>query len=118
MVGLTALVTTTYRWSEARYTTRSDRPDAGRAEVLHIAFDRQLTIGEVEELLRADGARVIAGPDTTGVFGIAPVATADGHNAQQMHQLAARLRTDPRVRWVEPIDMDDTAPEKSPSRGQ
>ncbi len=117
MVGLTGLVTTTYRWSEARYGTRTDTGDTRRADVLHIAFDRQLTIGEVEELLRADGARVVEGPGTTGIFGIAPVATGE-RSARRLHQLADRLRTDPRVRWIEPIEMDDPAAEKSPSRGQ
>jgi hypothetical protein len=45
----------------------------------------------MEEMLRSAGARVVEGPGTTGVFGIAPVTAA------------ARLRADPRVRWVEPL---------------
>ncbi len=117
MVALTGLATTAYRWSEARYVTRTDASETHHPDVLHIAFDRELTIGEVEELLKADGARVVEGPDTTGIFGIAPVRRAGERSADvspQILQLAARLRADPRVRWVEPIDTDDIG---SPSRG-
>jgi len=38
-------------------------------------------------------------------------------NQQQLRRLASRLRADPRVRWVQPIDMDDTPPEKTPTAG-
>jgi len=118
MVGLTVLATTTYRWSEGRYSTVTTDPTRPPA-ILQVAFDRQLIIGEVEELLRADGARIVEGPDATGVFGIAPVATPGEQKAGQLPQLADRLRTDPRVRWVQPIEMDTpAAPEKSPTRGQ
>jgi hypothetical protein len=118
MVGITAMVATAYRWSEPLYVTKSDTPAETPGQgVLHIAFDRELTIGEVEELLRADGARVVSGPDATGIFGIAPVARAGGSENQPLLRLSDRLRTDPRVRWVEPIDTDDAAPRKSPGRG-
>ena len=118
MVGVTAMVATAYRWSEPLYVTKSDTPvAAGGQSVLHIAFDRELTIGEVEELLRVDGARVVSGPDATGIFGIAPVARAGGSAKQPLQRLSDRLRADPRVRWVEPIDTDDAPPEKSPGRG-
>jgi len=119
MVAMTALVAVAYHWSEARYVTVLDRSAAHPPQVLQIAFDRELTIGEVGKLLRADGARVVEGPDATGIFGVAPVAQPGEHelNQQQLRRLASRLRADPRVRWVQPIDMDDTPPEKSPGRG-
>lgn len=119
MVAMTAMVAVAYHWSEARYVTVLDPTAAHPAQVLQIAFDRELTIGEVEELLRADGAHVVEGPDTTGIFGIAPVAHAGDRDLnRQLRRLATRLRADPRVRWVQPIDIDDTStPEKSPGRG-
>lgn len=119
MVGMTALVAVAYHWSEARYVTVLDPTAARPAQVLQIAFDRELTIGEIEEALRADGGRVVEGPDTTGIFGIAPVAHSGDHDLQQqLRRLATRLRADPRVRWVQPIDIDDTStPEKSSGRG-
>jgi len=119
MVGMTAMVAVAYRWSEARYGTVTDHTDTRPPVVLHIALDRDLTIGEVEELLRADGARVVEGPGSTGIFGVTPVLRSGESSvtSQQMRQLHARLRTDPRVRWVQPIDdMDDAAPDESPSR--
>ena len=116
MVAVTGLVATTYRWSEPRYQTRTDASDARRPEVLHIALDRDLTIGEVEELLRADGARVVEGPGTTGIFGVTP-SSRTAATGRQLLDLAARLRADPRVRWVEPIDTDDATPDKSTPRG-
>jgi hypothetical protein len=120
MVAVTGLVATTYRWSEPRYFTRSDPAEARRPEVLHIALDRELTIGEVSELLRVDGARVVEGPGTTGIFGVTPVTLGPSQRGtdRQLLDLATRLRADPRVRWVEPIAMDPTRlPEKSTPRG-
>ena len=116
MVGITALVSSAYRWSEPRYTTRTDAVQERQQDVLHVALDRDLTIGEVEALLRTDGARVVEGPDASGIFGISPVRDAapapgsgaarahSAHTRRGMRELAARLRADPRVRWVEPID--------------
>lgn len=113
MVAVTGLVATTYRWSEPVYRTHTDAADARPPQVLHIALDRELTLGEVEELLRTDGARVIEGPGTTGIFGVAPVTRSRTETGRQLLDLAARLRADPRVRWVEPIGTDDSSPDKS-----
>ncbi|HEY0766590.1 MAG TPA: zf-HC2 domain-containing protein [Steroidobacteraceae bacterium] len=97
-IGVAALATTAYRWSQPSYHTYSvDVP--ATPGVLHVAFDRSLPIGEMEDLLRSAGARVVEGPGTTGVFGIAPVSPT----SHEMQALAARLRTDARVRWVQPL---------------
>jgi hypothetical protein len=70
----------------------------------------------MEEMLHSAGARVVEGPGTTGVFGIAPVtATArgiaeSGDVSPQLRALAARLSADPRVRWVEPLTGTDREP--------
>jgi hypothetical protein len=120
MVAMTGLVTIAYRWSESRFRTVTDMTDTRPPVVVQVAFDRRLTIGEVEELLRADGAHVVEGSGTTGVFDIAPVTHAGERPATAEHRLqdlAARLRTDPRVLWVQPIGIDDAVPEKSPTRG-
>lgn len=107
-IGLAAFATTSYRWSQPRYATHTAAA-RGTPGVLHIAFDRSLPIGEMEEMLRSAGARVVEGPGTTGIFGIAPVTAAargsaeSGEASPQMRALAARLRADARVRWVEPL---------------
>jgi len=107
-IGLAAFAGTAYRWSLPRYATHTTAA-GGTPGVLHIAFDRSLPVGEMEEILRSAGARVVEGPGTTGVFGIASVTAAARGSAQsgevgpQMRALAARLRADARVRWVEPL---------------
>jgi hypothetical protein len=105
MVGLTALISTAYRWSEPRYATLTDPAEVSHPGLLHIAFARDLTIGDVEELLSASGARVVEGPGSTGIFGVAPLSRAadDAAARAQILKLAGRLRIDPRVRWVEPV---------------
>jgi hypothetical protein len=82
--------------------------------VVHIALDRSLPIGEVEELLRTGGARIVEGPGSTGILGVTPVGVVAGQTAvasanKQLRALSARLRTDPRVLWVEPL-ADEATP--------
>lgn len=102
-VAVSTFAITAYRWSQPRYFTHT-APTATAPGVLHIAFERSLTIGEVEQLLLAAGARVVEGPDATGVFGVAPAAAgAPGESAAQLRALADRLRANARVRWIEPL---------------
>ena len=114
-IGVTTFAATAYRWSQPRYVTVTTAPRATPG-VLHIAFDRSLPIGEMEEMLHSAGARVVEGPGTTGVFGIAPLAATapgiaeSGDVSPQLRALAARLSADPRVRWVEPL----TGPDREP----
>ena len=107
VVGLAGIIATVYRSSQPIYTTHTDAAPA-TSNVLHIAFDRSVTIGEAEEVLRSAGARVVEGPDSTSIFGVVPNALYNGKTSparasQELHVLSARLRADPRIRWVEPI---------------
>jgi len=105
IVGFAGLAATAYRWSQPLYATHTAAFQAA-PDVLHIAFVPSLSIGEAGELLRSAGARVVEGPDTTGIFGVTPAAAgrADAESVSaQMRTLAARLRADQRVRWVEPL---------------
>jgi hypothetical protein len=116
-VGLGTFALTAYRWSQPLYVTHT-APAAAAPGVLHIAFERSLSIGEAEQLLIAAGARVVEGPDGTGVFGVAPVAAAaaSGASPAQQRELADRLRTDARVRWIEPLpDGERTAAAPGPA---
>ncbi|HUO20831.1 MAG TPA: zf-HC2 domain-containing protein [Steroidobacteraceae bacterium] len=103
-VALGTCALTAYRWSQPLYLTHT-APPASPAGVLHLAFDRSLAIGDAERLLLAAGARVVEGPDASGVFGVAPAAAAPTPPARaaQLRALAARLRADARVRWIEPL---------------
>jgi hypothetical protein len=92
-----------YRGLTPAYQVRSDAPVPGNGKVLHIIFVHTLTVSQVEELLRASGAQLAEGPvGEAGVFGVRPAYTS-GNAAQQLQGLAARLRNDQRVRWVEPL---------------
>jgi hypothetical protein len=109
---ITGMLATASRWSEPIYRTHTDAV-VSTPNVLHIAFDRSLTIGEVEEMLRASGARVVEGPGNTGVFGVTPMGIVSGQSnstgaKREMRVLSARLRADPRVLWVQPLAEDET----------
>lgn len=106
-VGLTFAAATAYHWSQPLYVTHTATAPAPAA-VLHIAFERSLPVGEVEEALRLAGARVVEGPDASGIFGVIPAGDAD-RGAQDLHRLAQQLRADARVRWVEPLSAADVA---------
>jgi Putative zinc-finger len=113
LVGVAGMMASAYQSSRAYYRTHSDATHVA-ANVLHIAFDRSVTIGEVEEALRSSGAHIVEGPDSTGVLGVAPGVRDSDRAApkrltEELRVLSARLRADPRVRWVEPI-ADDNSP--------
>jgi len=104
-VALGTLAASAWRWSQPLYVTHTAAVAAAPG-VLHVAFDRSLTLGATEQLLISAGARVVEGPDASGVFGIAPVAEAAspaGRQDAQLRALAERLRADGRVRWIEPL---------------
>ena len=116
-MGLGGVITTVYHWSDARYVTYTQDPPrlpdtAPNVRHIHISFNRSVTIDEAEAALRSNGARVVEGPDSSGILGIAPSAEQTN---QALRLLAERLRADPRVRWVEPVPGANTSP--PPSRG-
>lgn len=112
LVGMTGIVGAIYQASHPAYTTRTDTTHV-ESNVLHIAFDRSVTIGEAEEALRSTNAHIVEGPDSTGVFGVSP-GISDSRKvtpkraSQELRVLSARLRADPRVRWVEPVPGDNS----------
>lgn len=111
LVGMSAMLATAYRWSEPVYRTHTD-VSAVSPNVLHIALDHSLTLGQIEELLQADGARIVEGPGNTGVIGVTPNTLIAGQTSQpaanqQLRQLAQRLRSDSRVLWVQPLAAPD-----------
>lgn len=99
-IGLGGIAATAVRWSQPLYSTHTLAANSVPG-VLHIAFDRAVSIGQVEDILHAAGAHVVTGPDASGVFGVAP--TSPDAASAHMHALETRLRADARVRWVEPL---------------
>jgi hypothetical protein len=115
-VGLGGVITTVYHSSDPRYITLTQDPPRlpyVAPNVLHISFNRSVTVDEAEAALRSNGARVVEGPDSSGILGIAPSAEQTN---QALRLLSERLRADPRVRWVQPVPGDNTSP-LPPSRG-
>jgi Putative zinc-finger len=118
-VGLGTFAVTAHRWSEPLYATHT-APATTAPGVLHIAFERSLTVGDAERLLIAAGARVVEGPDASGILGVAPVAAAatPGDGAAALRALAERLRSEPEVRWVQPLAAEGPArASRPPPRG-
>jgi hypothetical protein len=116
VVGFAGLTVTAYRWSQPSYATYTSEPVA-TAAVLHIAFVPSLSISEAGDALRNAGARVVEGPDATGIVGVAPEVTSTNSagGSAELRALAARLRADARVRWIEPIA--GAAPADAPQHG-
>jgi hypothetical protein len=125
LFGITGMMFTAYRWSAPRFITVTD-PSVVTPNVLHIALDRSLPIGEVEELLRTGGARIVEGPGNTGILGVRPVGIITGQTTEasankQLRALSVRLRADPRVLWVQPLadegrPADQRAPDAADQR--
>jgi hypothetical protein len=125
MLGLVGVFITVNRSTQQPdvrwYTTHTDPANAA-PNVVHISFYGTVTIREAEEALRSTGAHIVEGPDSVGVFGVAPGAAKTAtprQTSQDLRVLAARLHADPRVRWVEPIPGDESpgAVEAPTSRG-
>jgi hypothetical protein len=114
LFGMTGVMLTAYhRWSAPTFRTFTRDVHAVNPNVLHIWLDRSVPIGEVEELLRANGARIEEAPSNTGVLGVTPIGIVPGKTSstsanQQLLALSARLLTDPRVLWVQPLTDDGT----------
>lgn len=114
VLAITGLIAQAYHRPQQVFRTVTDAPVV-TPNVLHIALDRSIPIGEVEELLRSGGGRIVEGPGQTGVLGVMPVGV-DGRTPaatanRQLRALSARLRTDPRVLWVQPLADEGSAAE-------
>ena len=96
LFSVTGMTLTAYRWSQPAYVTHTQTSIVDPT-VLHIALDRTLPIGEVEELLRASGARIVEGPGNTGILGVTPIGIVPGQTTamnanKQLRALSARGR--------------------------
>jgi hypothetical protein len=110
---VTGTMFTAYHWLDPVYITRSDPQSVVNPNVLHIAVDRSMPIGEVEELLRTGGAQIVEGPSPTGILGVMPLGIVERQTPtasanMQLRGLSARLRADPRVLWVQPLAGEGT----------
>ena len=114
LIGFGVAGNLAYRAAQPTYRVHSDAPAPARQALLHIAFARNLTIGEAAQLLHAAGAQVVEGPGSTGIFAISPEGASAAGTRMRLQQLAAQLRADPRVRWVEPLPASREPPPPYP----
>ncbi|MBS0378433.1 MAG: zf-HC2 domain-containing protein [Proteobacteria bacterium] len=108
-LGLGLGLSTLYHWSQPSYATYTAAPSRP-VTTLHVALDRSLPLSDVEQVLRRAGARIVGGPDENGLIAVAPRDSTGTVTSEQLADLAARLRGDARVRWVEPLAPGGTAP--------
>lgn len=90
-----------------RYSTLTTAASAPEGPVIRIVFRNDVTIGEVNEIVRSLDAHIIAGPNSAGVYTL-QLAREQRTNAA-VERLAARLRDDERVLFSEPAVAEVTA---------
>ena len=71
---------------------------------LRVVFVATMTLAELQDLLRANQLVAVGGPSETGIFTLAYGASA--FNAGAQAAVLARLRSDARVRFAEPVGPD------------
>lgn len=81
-----------------RTASQSDARDAAPVQIRAV-FAPTTRVDELTQLLREAGLTVVAGPSASGVFGLARTAGEQ----RPVSEALARLRTDPRVRFAEPV---------------
>ena len=74
------------------------------AAALRVVFAPTTTLAELQELLRANHLTLLAGPTEAGIVTLA-LHGPGGPNPERLEALA-RLRSDPRVRFAEPVGDD------------
>jgi predicted anti-sigma-YlaC factor YlaD len=84
------------RPAPAEYATLSRAPTAV-AGTLHVVFDADASLAEVQAVLALAGARIVDGPGEAGVYTLATVASASPG------EVLAQLRGEPIVRFASPV---------------
>jgi hypothetical protein len=90
-----------------RFSTLTTPSSAPEGPVIRIVFGEQITVGEINDLLRSLQAHIVAGPNSAGVYTV-QLAGAQ-RNASDVEAIATQLRTDPRVIFSEPAIAEITA---------
>lgn len=83
-----------------RFATLTAPMSVPQGPVIRIVFHDEVTIQDITAILHELDARIIAGPNTAGVYTIQ--LTGDGRTGKEAEALAAKLRRDDRVRFSEP----------------
>jgi anti-sigma factor RsiW len=90
------------------YRTLSDAPAAGARATIRIVPAADMSIGDLQQLLHGLQLEVVAGPNESGAYALAPVAEHASVASKGLDDQVARLRAAPGMRLVEPIRTPET----------
>lgn len=93
---------------EAAYRTLSTAQAETPHAALRVVFAPNMTLAEVQDLLRVNGLTIQAGPSEAGLFTLALLSQREP--AAEQAATLTRLRADPRVRFAEPAAAVGTPP--------
>lgn len=85
---------------EPRFATLASPATMASGPVIRIVFREEVSVAELNQLLRALDAHIIAGPNTAGVFTLQ--LSAERATTEKVEAIAAELRADERVLFSEP----------------
>lgn len=103
IIGLLLAVT----WFQAhalltapRFSTLTTPATVPQGPVIRVVFREEVTIGELNEIVRSLGAHIVAGPNSAGVYTLQ--LEGEQRTSKHVEQVAAQLRQDSRVLFSEP----------------
>jgi hypothetical protein len=88
-------------------TATAGRPTPGGVGQIRAVFSPSVTVDELSQIVGSSRLKIVDGPSDAGVYTLA----LQSGQAMRMADVIARLRSDPRVRFAEPIaDDSGTSP--------
>jgi anti-sigma factor RsiW len=92
------------RMMEPRFATLASPATVSSGPVIRIVFREQVSVAELNQLLRSLDAHIIAGPNTAGVFTLQ--LSGERATTEKVEAIAAELRSDERVLFSEPANAE------------
>src|SRR5690606_27245728 len=83
-----------------RFSTLTTPATVPQGPVIRVVFRDEVTVGELNEIVRSLEAHIIAGPNSAGVYTLQ--LAGEHRTSEHVERLAAQLRLDTRVLFSEP----------------
>lgn len=83
-----------------RFSTLTTPATVPQGPVIRVVFRDEVTIGELNDIVRSLGAHIVAGPNSAGVYTLQ--LQAEERTSEHVERIAAQLRQDSRVLFSEP----------------
>jgi hypothetical protein len=111
-VAIAVLLATMWSQSQAlltapRFSTLTTPSSVPRGPVIRVVFREQITIAELNELVRSIEAHIVAGPNSAGVYTLQ--LTGGEQTSERVEKIAAQLRKDERILFSEPAVAEITS---------